>query len=130
MPEIGDYIGVNQASFQTCNCQSECACAVAINPNLAASCENGGCQAWDVRQREDFSGCQTDTDCRLRNGLDCCEPCSGDAYQLIAIRNEGEAGLKAALCTGTETCSKCLAQYPPNASAKCVSNHCQVQLTQ
>lgn len=127
MPEITDYVAMNQASAAKCDCGGPvCDCASAPNPNLAASCESGTCAAWDVRQRKDYAGCADDTDCRLRNGLDCCEGCQASNYSVVAVRKDAESALKAALCEGGSACSKCMVQYPSTVTAVCNAGSCQV----
>ena len=55
------------------------------NPNLAATCSAGTCQGFDVSKEDVYSACQSDTDCRLRVGLGCCEGCQSTGYDLVAI---------------------------------------------
>lgn len=127
MPEITDYVAMTQAAAGQCTCQGPiCDCVSVDNPNLAASCESGQCAAWDVRKRDDYSGCTLDSDCQLRNGLDCCEACQAPAENLVAVRSDAYAALKAAMCSASDVCSKCMVQYPPNAAATCNAGHCQV----
>ncbi|GMV13859.1 MAG: hypothetical protein AMXMBFR56_20830 [Polyangiaceae bacterium] len=129
VPELTDYVAMNQASAGQCNCQGPiCDCAMMMNPNLAASCESGQCAAWDVRLREDYAGCKLDSDCSLRDGLGCCEGCGPIAEQLVAVRTDSEAALKQAMCEPNSACSKCMIQYPPNATALCNAGRCQVVL--
>jgi len=126
-PEITDFVAMNQASSAQCNCDGPmCGCASMNNPNLAASCESGQCIPWDVRQRDDYSGCTQDSECRLRAGLGCCESCSASQYDLVAIRVGTEATLTQAMCAPNTACAECAPQYPSNASAACIYGHCQV----
>jgi hypothetical protein len=126
-PEITDFVAMNQASSSLCGCDGPmCGCATMNNPSLAASCESGQCAAWDVRQRDDYSGCTQDSECRLREGLGCCEGCSGSQYDLVAIRVGAESALAQAMCPPNTACAECAPQYPSNASAACIAGHCQV----
>lgn len=129
-PEITDFVAMNQASASQCACQGPmCGCATMLNPNLAASCESGTCAAWDVRSRADYAGCKDDSDCRLRDGLGCCETCAPIAEQLVAVRTDSEAALKGAMCSAGMACSKCMIQYPANAKAVCNAGYCQVAIS-
>lgn len=127
MPELESFVAMNQQHAGACSCAGPiCDCASATNPNLAASCEGGTCVAWDVRKRDDYAACKVDADCRLRAGLDCCEPCLGSPELLVAVRTDSESKLKAAFCAPDAACSKCMVQYPPDAKAVCSAGHCQV----
>jgi hypothetical protein len=127
MPELGDYLASNKALADTCGCGGPvCQCASGINPNLAATCASGVCEGFDVRAVEGFSGCQDDSDCTLRIGLDCCETCAGSSADLVAV-NVDQSELSKALCgAAPPPCPPCVPTYPANAKAACASGHCQV----
>lgn len=127
VPEITDYVAMNLASAPKCTCEGPaCGCASMDNPNLAASCESGQCAAWDVRQRDDYSACKVDGDCKLRAGLGCCEACVASEYNLVAIRQDAQSPIVQAVCSPAADCPDCVVQYPSNASAACVAGHCKV----
>ncbi len=125
MPELTDYEAINSSFTQECGCSgSLCQCAMAMNPNLAATCNAGTCEGFDVRQSS-YSACTADTDCSLRFGLECCEACQGGEFNLVAVNNQG--GLSQAVCgSDPVACPDCAPQYPANKKAACVANHCQV----
>lgn len=130
VPQLTDYVAMNQASAGQCDCGGPiCDCAMMMNPNLAASCEGGACVAWDVRQEDAWSSCKDDLDCRLRDGLGCCETCAPVAEHLVAVRVDSEAALKGKMCASGSGCPKCMIQYPDNAKAVCSAGRCQVALT-
>ena len=128
MPELGDYVAANAKYASECMCQGPaCGCASMLNPNLAATCNAGSCQGFDVRQLDALSGCQTDTDCTLRMGLDCCEACAGSEWELVAVRTDAGPKLSPMLCgSGPVGCPGCIPQYPAGKTAVCIANHCQV----
>lgn len=101
------------------------ACAEQPNPNLFAYCDSGNCRAVDVRT-DALSACNTDADCRLRFGTDCCESCSGDTSQLVAVSVSNDLG--ALTCSPNEDCPGCIPGYPPGAIAICNAGHCMVDL--
>lgn len=127
MPELDDMVALNANSVSGCVCEGPvCDCATQLNPNLAASCEGGMCQAWDVRQQDAYSSCTTSADCRLRDGLGCCEGCTGAEWNLVAIRVDSAPLLTAAMCGPNAACRDCAPQYPANVAAECLDGHCAV----
>ncbi len=127
VPEITDYQAINSQFTGQCTCTGPaCGCASAENPNLAATCNTGSCEGFDVRQVDAYSGCTTETDCSLRLGIGCCEACTGGEYNLIAVKSD-QSALTQALCgSAGANCPDCAPQYPANKKAACVDNHCQV----
>ncbi len=99
------------------------------DPNLTAVCRASQCSAIDIRT-DAMTACQIDTDCVLRIGSVCCEPCSGGApYELIALSQAGYVEYKNNQCRpGDGACSKCVVLYPPGFAAKCdpTTKHCAV----
>jgi hypothetical protein len=126
--ELTDYVAVNQAHTSECACQGPvCGCATMLNPNLAATCNAGSCAGFDVRQVDALSACTGDADCTLRIGLDCCEGCQSNGYDLVAVSIDSGGALSQALCdSGGVGCPDCAPQYPANKKAACVANHCAV----
>jgi hypothetical protein len=104
------------------------ACAPAIfDGSVQAWCVGTRCTAVDVR-KESLSTCATDDDCMLRY-QSCCEPCDENPFDLIALNKSQTAQYRSKVCVGDETCSKCLARYPADASAVCdpATKHCRVK---
>lgn len=131
MPELQDFEAIHQNHASKCTCDGPvCGCATALNPNLAASCENGQCVAWDVRTTAKYSACTDDTQCKLRMGLECCESCQGGEWGLVAIRSDSESALVAAACAPNTGCDDCVPAYPPDAHARCVAGFCSVVVIQ
>ena len=91
---------------------------------MGATCREGHCVAYDARQT-DMVECTTTTDCSLRYGLGCCESCTGDWVNLVALSNENWDYL----CPeGHPPCPPCAGQriYPDGAYAVCESGGCVV----
>jgi hypothetical protein len=127
MPELSDFEAINKAFTQQCACQGPaCGCATMLNPNLAATCTASKCEAFDVRKVAAYSGCQSDTDCTLRMGLDCCESCQSNEWGLVAVKTDGAALMKALCGSGPVACPACSPVYPANKKAACIANQCQV----
>jgi hypothetical protein len=101
------------------------ACATVPDPNLFAYCAGASCAGADLRT-DAASACTQASDCVLRLGSACCEPCSGDTSQVVAVNKVND--LKARLCAPDAACAKCLPQYPPDAAATCDAGHCAVVL--
>jgi hypothetical protein len=104
------------------------ACAPAIfDGSVQAWCVANRCKAIDVR-KEPISVCTTDDDCMLRYDS-CCEPCTENPFDLIALNKSSSEAYRSKVCVGDETCSKCAARYPADASAVCdpVTKHCRVK---
>jgi len=128
MPELSDFQAVNQKYAAQCSCGGPiCDCATAVNPNLAATCNAGSCEGFDVRQVEAFSGCKVDLDCTLRLGLGCCEGCGSNEWDLVAVKTDQSALMKALCGPQPMPCPACSPQYPANKKAACVAGRCQVQ---
>jgi hypothetical protein len=127
MPELSDFVAVNAASAGECGCDGPvCDCAGQLNPNLSLSCEGGACTGWDVRQSDTYAACSIDADCRLRDGLACCEGCGGESWGLVAIRADAAAALAAEVCAPSQACDACAPVYPSNAAAVCSQGYCSV----
>lgn len=91
---------------------------------FGARCSMGHCEVYDVRESE-LSACETDDDCHLRNGLGCCESCSGDDWVAISI----DPTKLSELACGDEpaACPPCVAIPPEPLGAACGANgHCAV----
>ncbi len=98
-------------------------CAVMVNPSLGATCNEGRCEAFDVRQLP-LSACTTDDACRIRT-RDCCE-CGGaiDPGSLIAVRGDARAEYQLLVCDDL-ACPECAPSYPTDLEAYCADDgHC------
>jgi hypothetical protein len=129
-PALGDVDAVNRERLDqhledVCPDPQPCPkCAVATNPDLHATCDNGACLALDIRAHG-ASACSADDDCRLRV-TGCCE-CGGStaSWDLIAIRSDGEATYEALVCDPAWACDACVPVYPPDVEAYCATDgHC------
>ncbi|MGK4001558.1 BPTI/Kunitz domain-containing protein [Sorangium sp. So ce1036] len=88
---------------------------------FTATCERGQCVVLDVRESP-LTECTEDAECMLRNGLGCCEGCSGEG--IVAINRN--ADLAALVCPdGPVACPACAPIYPPGTAAVCVEGRCQ-----
>lgn len=137
LPTLDDVTGVNMAKRDAyvddvCKNSEGCdRCAQAPNADLFAYCERlkgggGECVAADVSETE-LARCKTDTDCRLRIGLACCEACSGQWGDLAAISIKNEQALLELVCSPSDIgCPECAPQYPPNTFAVCQKGRCMV----
>lgn len=101
--------------------------ACVLDPAFAwfgASCRENHCVAWDARQ-EELTACNATNDCRLRNGLGCCEACDGGYQTLIAVNPALENQW---VCPdGQPPCPSCPnggPKYPGNAFAECLNGRC------
>ena len=139
VPELEDVLSVN-VQFQNDHKLKVCGdppppcpyCATEPNPNLYAFCEigimGGTCVAEDIR-KSDLSACQTDSDCSLRFGLNCCEPCGGSSSDLVAINRSQLGALEARKCDAAEACDECVPNYPNGVTTTCTAGQCQVAYT-
>jgi hypothetical protein len=89
--------------------------------HFGAACSAGHCAVYDVRT-DDLSACSEDSDCKLRNGLNCCEGCGESGWVAIAAAQES---------TLTNPCIEipcpaCEAVEPEGMRAACNAGHCQV----
>jgi len=104
------------------------ACAPLItDKSVQAWCVAEKCTAIDVKKLP-LSSCSTDGDCQLRYSS-CCEPCEENPYDLVALNHTQTEAYRKNVCSGDETCSRCLAVYPADTSAVCdpVTKHCRVK---
>ena len=104
----------------------ECAPAI-FDGSVQAWCIKAKCRAIDVR-KESVAVCNSDADCMLRHAP-CCEGCDENPFDLVALNKAQTSGYRASVCSGDETCSKCLVRYPADASAVCdpATKHCRVK---
>jgi hypothetical protein len=133
LAEVSAFAGVNTKRVQDfrsqlCPMPVACpaiACPQAINPNIAARCIAGHCQAFDVRKVPEYSACDTMADCHLRMGLGCCT-CGAGTGGWVAVSKSGEQGITSAQCGPDTACPDCAAIPPPMTIAACTNHVCQV----
>ncbi|HMJ11258.1 MAG TPA: BPTI/Kunitz domain-containing protein [Polyangiaceae bacterium] len=90
------------------------------------TCQNGQCRVIDLRT-DLATICSRDDDCRLRNGIGCCEGCSADPGQLVAIHREQEGNFSRLVCgTGPVACPACAPIPPDGYAAVCSRRRCTV----
>lgn len=70
----------------------------------------------------DVRACDVDADCRLRNGLSCCEAC-GSTGSWVAINENANVGVGCELVE----CDPCVATPPSDLTARCIQGECAVQ---
>jgi hypothetical protein len=125
-PSLGNMVAVNAhqagALQKALRCELvDCAtCDSVSNPWLGATCSEGRCIAFDARQN-DLTSCAMDAECSLRAGVECCEPCSPDPGDYVALSSNPRE-----LACGTGGCDLCLPVPPAGMKAACVSERCAV----
>jgi hypothetical protein len=128
MPTLADVTAVNASSLEevTAPCQLvDCASTLyPIPAYFGATCSAGHCVAFDVRETE-LTECSLPSDCFLRNRLSCCEGCTGEVADFVAL-NSGEN--LAQLVCGDEpvTCPGCAPLPNPTITAGCIEGRCAV----
>ncbi len=100
---------------------SEVDCAECTDGSVyfMATCEAGRCVAFDSRTTE-LKKCATFADCKLRNGLGCCEACDGSHW--VAVNKNADFS---ALCEGVG-CDACVPNDPTDLVAQCTVGVCTV----
>lgn len=134
-PTLETVEPINQSqsqAFREATCESldaPCpACASQPNPNLFAYCSAGQCEEADV-ETERWNECERNSDCRLRVGTGCCEPChEASVYELVAVPVEGQGALLDKVCDGDVACFECAPTYPTEAEAVCDQGACKVRI--
>ncbi|HEY2409185.1 MAG TPA: BPTI/Kunitz domain-containing protein [Polyangiaceae bacterium] len=105
----------------------DCACggAQSISPYLVATCQKGICIPVDLREAGATS-CSSDSQCTLRSGSQCCETCSVNPNDWIAI---GNGSILSSLVCGSvpPACPHCLPQPPGGGTAVCFQGQCQAE---
>jgi hypothetical protein len=91
-------------------------------------CLEGRCQAIDIRQ-DKLTSCGNESQCRLRWGTTCCEPCGAPPIAMLVAVNS-QVNYDQTVCGNGIGCPDCItAPYPTNARALCgPDNHCAVGL--
>jgi hypothetical protein len=100
----------------------------ACTPGLewfGATCRDHHCVAWNARE-EELTFCTSSDECRLRNGLGCCEQCTSN-NENVAVNSAVESEW---ICPeGLPPCGACPnggPTYPSNQYAECIDNRCHV----
>lgn len=110
---------------QTCD-----ACYGAAPADALAVCNEGHWQRVDLYQ-SDLSACTQDSDCKLRYGNTCCEPCGDPSAEtsLVAIAASKAGEYKSQVCPpAAPACPPCMPTYPAGMMAACGGNgHCEVR---
>lgn len=116
-----------------CRDQPGCPDCLAVNnPNLYAVCNEGTCEAVDLRSHAD-SACSTPDDCVLLPDA-CCEcGASTDPDQMVSIHRDRASDFITSQCTHVGLgepvgCDDCLWTPPRSYDAGCDSGHCTVIL--
>jgi len=100
-------------------------CVSVDNPANLALCRGQKCQAVDLK-KDALSACQSDADCRLRWGSDCCEDCAAFGTDNL-ISYSASQNLEAEVCKpGGGACPPCAPPpYPKSVLPVCgPDKHC------
>ena len=102
--------------------------ATAPNPWLGATCSGGRCVAFDLRQTG-LASCLDSSECVLRAGLNCCEPCAAGALDYAAVNRN--ADIRALVCGDADVaCPPCVPVPPMSIEPSCVNGSCDVLIYQ
>ncbi len=127
-PTVADVTAVNTSSLEefTAPCQLvDCVSTLyPIPAYFGATCSGGHCVAFDVRETE-LTACNAPSDCFLRNGLSCCEGCTGEAHEFVAL-NVGADLAKLVCGDSLVPCPGCVPIPNPTITADCVAGRCEV----
>jgi hypothetical protein len=125
-PTLAEVTSVNATSLQafTSPCEGLGCPSFPLPAHFGATCKDGHCLAFDVRETE-LTDCASPDECRLRNGLSCCEACSASVERLVALRSD--ADLVPLVC-GSEPigCPACVPILPEDVVADCIEGKCEV----
>jgi hypothetical protein len=128
-PRLADVTAVNTASLQAFvePCLGLDCATYPIPGHFGATCRNGHCLAFDVRETE-LTDCTSGDECRLRLGVGCCEGCSGSSEQFVALRSDADLGPLS--CGGEPVeCPACAPIPPEDLSADCIGGKCELAST-
>jgi hypothetical protein len=110
-------MGCHLVDCQTCELP-------APNPWIGATCNAGRCMAFDLRQT-DLVACMDSSECVLRGGVECCENCSAQALDFVAVNQN--ANVAAFTCGDAPVgCDACVPVPPMTIEPSCVSGRCDV----
>lgn len=97
----------------------------ATDTYFTATCEAGRCKAVDLRTTP-VTACDEPSDCSLRHGARCCESCSDEAFDVLAV-GDG-AALSDLVCSAEPAaCPPCVPTDPEGYAPDCVEGRCVVQ---
>lgn len=92
--------------------------------NFVAACEQGRCVVVDIRTTP-LTECRLASDCRLRDGAECCEGCDGQG--IVAINRGADADLAKLVCTvPMQSCPPCVPPPLPGLTEVCTGGRCNV----
>ncbi len=127
-PPLSDFLAIN-AGLQQQYLEETCAgvgCPSCYSPlpgHYAAVCRKGECVALDIREDPDFTSCDQPSDCTLRWGSSCCESCTPELSNLVAVR----VGKVERNQCGQASCPDCATpEYPHAARAVCDNRVCRL----
>jgi hypothetical protein len=128
--EVDHFAGVNARfvkEYQAAICPVPMPCPDCggyPNDHIAARCAAGRCEAFDIRKVPEIVGCAVDTDCRVRQGLECCDCGSSGAWAAIGV--QGESALRAMVCPAGAACDACAPTPPKDLVPACVNGVCEL----
>ncbi|MEO6602280.1 MAG: hypothetical protein ABIQ16_20530, partial [Polyangiaceae bacterium] len=95
--------------------------AVQTRKYFVPVCEHHECALMDIRESK-LSACTRDSDCRLRDGAECCA--GSDGHGIVAIA-KGRA-LEQLTCTPGQRCPQETPLISRSLQAKCIDRQCEV----
>lgn len=95
--------------------------AVQTRKYFVPVCEHHECALLDIRE-SNLNACTRDSDCRLRDGAECCS--GSDGRGIVAISKTGT--LEHLSCAPGQRCPRETPLISHSLQAKCVERHCQV----
>jgi hypothetical protein len=102
-------------------CEDEC--EGLLLPTLKALCIQGSCVKMDLKYNT-ASSCEIHSDCRVRS-VECCE-CGASTAAGNLIATSDEAAYRNLVCDADQACDDCIPNYPPEVTAVCIANRCQI----
>jgi hypothetical protein len=118
----GDYAQEAHALLASCTENIGCPAIFCYRQHVLPVCREQRCQIVDIREDETLAGCETDADCTLRAGADCCL-CGGGPHP-IAIPHRGDVDIETELC-GSSSCGEdCEPMTAIDFTARCVGGLC------
>lgn len=87
-------------------------------------CVAGQCAVQDLRTSP-VTACKTAAECKLRNGVACCEGCQ--AGEVFAVRKDGS--FENLVCGGGDIACPACVPAPTNGIPACIQGHCAVAIS-
>ena len=92
--------------------------------NFVAACQQGLCSVVDIRST-DLTACKLASDCRLRDGAECCEGCDGQG--IVAVNRSADADLAKLVCSvPPQGCPPCVPPPLTGLRESCMAGRCNV----